>query len=99
VRGSSKGRQVYKFRLKLSGEPLTVDTVLVVYISLSRLIPRSVKQAVFIRDGGKCVECGSSDNLHFNHILPYSKGGTSHSAENVQIMCARHNLSKSAKII
>ena len=58
-----------------------------------------IEQAVFIRDGGKCVKCGSSDNLHFDHILPYSTGGTSYSAENVQILCARHNLSKSAKII
>jgi len=74
-------------------------TVLVVDLSPGRLIPSSVKQTVFIRDGGKCVECGSSDNLHFDHILPYSKGGTSYSAENVQILCARHNLSKSAKIL
>ncbi|MDA9012545.1 HNH endonuclease [Alphaproteobacteria bacterium] len=95
----SNGRQVYKFCLTLSEEPLTVDTAVVVDLSPGRLIPSSVKQAVFIRDGGKCVECGSSDNLHFDHILPYSKGGTSYSAENVQILCARHNLSKSAKIL
>ena len=95
----SNGRQVYKFRLTLSEEPMTVDTDVVVDLSPGRLIPSSVKQAVFIRDGGKSVECGSSDNLHFDHILPYSKGGTSYSAENVQILCARHNLSKSAKII
>ena len=48
----------YKFRLTLSEEPLTVDTDVVVDLSPGRLIPSLVKQAVFIRDGGKCVECG-----------------------------------------
>jgi 5-methylcytosine-specific restriction endonuclease McrA len=35
----------------------------------------------------------------FDHILPLSKGGTSLKAENIQLLCARHNLSKSAKIL
>lgn len=63
-----------------------------------RLIPSSVKQEVWKRDGGRCVECGASDELHFDHIVPFSRGGTSLSAENVQLLCARHNLEKSAKI-
>ena len=94
----SNGRLVFKFRLTLAEEPNTEDAV-VIDLSPGRLIPSSIKQAVFLRDGGKCVECGATDNLHFDHILPHSKGGTSYSAENVQILCARHNLSKSAKII
>ncbi len=32
------------------------------------------------------------------HDLPYSKGGTSITKENVRILCARHNFEKSAKI-
>jgi hypothetical protein len=72
---------------------------LIVDLSLSRLVPSSVKQAVFILDGGECVECGSSYNLHFCQIPAYSKGGTSYSAENVQIPSARLNLSKSTKMI
>ena len=94
----SVARNVFKFRLTLVTEPKTDDAV-AVDLSPGRLIPSSVKQAVFLRDGGKCVECGATDNLHFDHILPHSKGGTSHSADNVQILCARHNLTKSAKII
>jgi hypothetical protein len=31
-------------------------------------------------------------------VLPYSKGGTSIAAENVQLLCARHNLEKSDRI-
>lgn len=64
----------------------------------SRIIPSSVKKEVWARDGGKCVMCGSTDELHFDHDLPYSKGGTSITAANVRILCARHNLQKSAKI-
>lgn len=64
-----------------------------------RIIPTSVKLGVWQRDGGKCVMCGSSDELHFDHILPYSKGGTSMKEDNVQLLCARHNLQKSDKII
>lgn len=64
----------------------------------SRVIPSDVKRIVWERDKGRCVLCGSADELHFDHDLPYSKGGTSISAENVRILCARHNLQKSNKI-
>lgn len=64
----------------------------------TRVIPTGVKKIVWERDLGKCVICGASDELHFDHDLPYSKGGTSISADNVKILCARHNLSKSDKI-
>lgn len=64
-----------------------------------RIIPTSVKLEVWQRDGGKCVMCGSSNELHFDHILPYAKGGTSLKTDNVQLLCARHNLSKSDRII
>jgi 5-methylcytosine-specific restriction endonuclease McrA len=37
--------------------------------------------------------------LHFDHDLPYSKGGTSITEDNVQLMCARHNLKKGNKIV
>ena len=65
----------------------------------ARMIPSHVKVEVWARDKGQCTECGSSDHLHFDHIVPYTKGGTSLSAENIQLLCARHNLQKSDKII
>ena len=65
----------------------------------SRIIPTIVKLEVWKRDGGKCVTCGAKDELHFDHILPYSKGGTSLKADNIQLLCARHNLQKSDTIV
>ena len=65
----------------------------------TRLIPTAVKLAVWKRDGGCCVQCGSSDNQHFDHVIPYSLGGSSLVAENIQLLCARHNLAKRDKII
>jgi 5-methylcytosine-specific restriction endonuclease McrA len=59
-----------------------------------RLIPTSIKLEVWKRDGGKCVVCGAIDELHFDHIIPFSKGGTSLTVDNVQLLCARHNLEK-----
>jgi hypothetical protein len=68
-------------------------------IQRRRVIPSSVKLAVWKRDGGKCTMCGATDELHFDHDLPWSKGGTSITEENVQLLCARHNLGKSDRIV
>ena len=63
-----------------------------------RLIPTHVKLEVWKRDAGMCSMCGAVDELHFDHILPFAKGGTSMTAVNVQLLCARHNLAKSDHI-
>ena len=87
-------RVVYKFKLvAVEGDedfaqPVHLDA------ERRRIIPTSVKLAVWKRDGGKCQLCEATDELHFDHILPFSKGGTSLTAENVQLLCARHNLQK-----
>jgi hypothetical protein len=65
---------------------------------MSRRIPTWVKQAVYKRDKGRCVECGATTELHFDHDFPFSKGGTGLTPENVRILCARHNLSKGGRI-
>jgi hypothetical protein len=64
----------------------------------NRLIPSEIKKEVWKRDGGRCVICGETKNLHFDHDLPFSKGGTSISPKNVRLLCMKHNLQKSAKI-
>jgi hypothetical protein len=64
----------------------------------TRLIPSEIKKEVWKRDAGRCVMCGETKNLHFDHDLPFSKGGTSISAKNVRLLCMKHNLQKSARI-
>ncbi|MFN0094459.1 MAG: HNH endonuclease [Dehalococcoidia bacterium] len=63
-----------------------------------RAIPTWIKQFVYKRDRGRCVLCGSQSDLHYDHELPYSKGGTSLSTDNVRILCSRHNLTKGSRI-
>ena len=60
-------------------------------------IPQSVRQVVWRRDGGRCVQCGAEANLHFDHIIPVAKGGAT-TVENLQILCGPCNLSKGARI-
>jgi hypothetical protein len=62
-----------------------------------RLIPESVKFEVWRRDGGKCLKCGSQRGLEFDHIIPFSKGG-SNTARNIQLLCESCNRSKSNNI-
>jgi hypothetical protein len=92
-------RNVFKFKLvAVEGDedfskPVKTD------MPHRRVIPTSVKLEVWKRDGGKCVKCGETNELHFDHILPYAKGGTSITPDNVQLLCMRHNLQKSDKIL
>jgi hypothetical protein len=41
----------------------------------TRAIPQDVKIEVAVRDGGRCRQCGSNKELHFDHVIPWSKGG------------------------
>lgn len=63
----------------------------------SRQIPTGVKRSVWRRDGGCCVLCGASENLHYDHDIPFSKGGAN-TAENIRLLCASCNLRKGARI-
>lgn len=94
-------RNVFKFKLVAIEEiedQFLAEDVREGSVERSRIIPTSVKLEVWARDRGRCVSCGATDELHFDHIVPFSKGGTSLKAENIQLLCARHNLKKSAKI-
>jgi len=94
----SGGRSVFKFKLKaVEGEEdfnLPIPTV----SRIRRIIPTSIKLEVWKRDGGKCVLCGTTEDLHFDHIIPWSKGGSSNTADNIQLLCGKHNLEKHDKI-
>ena len=69
-----------------------------------RTIPQAVKVAVAARDGGccQCVAsschgfegmCGSKDEPHYDHIVPWSKGGKD-TVSNLQILCGPCNRRK-----
>jgi hypothetical protein len=89
-------RKVFKYFL----QPVEIKKFKEEYYDIhTRLIPSEVKLEVWKRDKGQCVICGSTENLHYDHDLPYSKGGTSLSAKNVRILCMKHNLKKSNKIL
>ena len=63
----------------------------------NRHIPRDVRQRVWQRCGGRCIECEANDYLEFDHIVPVAKGG-SNSDKNVQLLCRRCNSKKSDNI-
>ena len=95
----SNGRLIHLFKLILTNEniedyrddneELPED---------DRIIPGHVMRNVFKRDKGQCVKCGAKDHLHFDHIFPFSKGGTSKDEKNIRLLCRRHNLKKSNKV-
>lgn len=63
----------------------------------SRHITNDVKAEVMRRDNGTCVECGAKQDLQFGHIIPFSVGGSS-TVDNIQVECAKCNLSKGATL-
>ena len=97
----SENRKVFRFILRLTYiESLDGQLPERLELSHTRIIPTEVKKEVWKRDRGVCVfpGCGSNQNLHFDHELPFSKGGTSLTEKNVRLLCMKHNLQKSAKI-
>lgn len=91
-------RNVYRYILRLSDQKNMATHRITGPEIHHRLIPSEVKKEVWKRDAGRCVICGERKNLHFDHDLPFSKGGTSLSAKNVRLLCMKHNLQKSSKI-
>lgn len=60
-------------------------------------ISHDTRLFVWQRDQGRCQNCGSTKNLHFDHIIPRSWGGSG-LAENVELLCEACNLHKGAKL-
>jgi 5-methylcytosine-specific restriction endonuclease McrA len=63
----------------------------------SRHVPAATRAAVFERDGHRCsyvagdgTRCAATRDLQIDHVRPFALGG-SHGAENLRVLCARHN--------
>lgn len=60
-------------------------------------ISSEVRIFVWQRDGGRCVDCGSNENLEYDHIIPLARGG-SNTERNLQLLCGNCNRLKSDNI-
>jgi hypothetical protein len=60
-------------------------------------IPPDIRSEVWRRDGGRCVNCGSTGNLEFDHLIPVSMGGA-HTVRNLQLLCVGCNAAKGGNL-
>lgn len=60
-------------------------------------ISPGLRQAVFARDGWRCLHCGTDQNLTLDHIHPWSLGGPDTLA-NLQTLCRSCNSTKGARV-
>lgn len=87
-------RRIFYFSL----EPENPPSVSEHFSKHDRYIPSRIRAHVYQRDRGRCSICQSTRDLHFDHIIPVSKGGSSKSAKNIQLLCSKHNLRKADRI-
>jgi len=59
-------------------------------------IPTDVRVRVYVRDGGRCRHCGTTENLSIDHVIPRSKGGPD-TEDNLQVLCVPCNSSKGVR--
>jgi hypothetical protein len=105
LRTTSKGGGIYYFQVnpRLAHAVLRAavgranQTIVSSEADRSRYIPRDVRQRVWQRYGGRCVECQSEQYLEFDHIIPVARGGNN-AENNVQLLCRNCNLKKSDHI-
>jgi len=74
-----------------------IDTEERTLIVVNRIaIPESLRNQVFERDDYKCVECGATERLQLDHIIPFSKGGKTE-LDNLETLCKTCNLKKGTR--
>ena len=88
--------QPYEHDPLLRHPPVSTDIPDPVGERHKRVIPQDVKIAVSARDGGRCRKCGSTRQLHFDHVIPASKGGAN-TVANIQLLCGACNRAKGAR--
>ncbi len=58
---------------------------------------RAARMAVLSRDGYRCRACGGAGRLEVDHIRPLWKGGAPYGLENLQALCRRCSIEKTAR--
>ncbi|PXF18480.1 MAG: hypothetical protein CXX76_01485 [Methanobacteriota archaeon] len=53
----------------------------------------SKRKRILLRGKGRCVKCGSRENLEIDHVVPLARGG-SNRLENLQLLCQDCNRRK-----
>lgn len=64
---------------------------------ISRTIPRTIQFKVLKRENQICRSCGNAvldENIHFDHIIPWSKGGATEE-HNIRLLCSKCNQKRS----
>lgn len=61
-----------------------------------RAVSEELRAKIFKKGSFKCVNCGSSDLLQIDHIIPFAVGGDTVET-NLQLLCRSCNLSKRFK--
>ena len=56
-----------------------------------------VRKRILDRDGHKCQNCASVENLQIDHIIPLCRGGYEEES-NMQVLCQKCNLKKGKSI-
>lgn len=74
-------------------DPMIVKRKRKITLKDSRYIQVGVKAAVWERDQGQCVNCGSTLALEVDHIEPYAVGGKTE-VENLRLLCHACNQRK-----
>jgi hypothetical protein len=61
-----------------------------VRVNRSRYVPAAIRHLVYLRDQGKCTNCGSRKFLEVDHVHPFSLGGQT-KTENLRLLCRSCN--------
>jgi hypothetical protein len=61
-----------------------------------KAIPAALKLQMLKRDGYRCKQCGSNEDLEADHVFPEVKGGPT-SLDNLQTLCRPCNCRKGAR--
>ena len=66
------------------------------YAKLDRHRWALVRLRVFERDNWRCRRCGRAGRLECDHVVPLHRGGAEYAPENLQTLCRRCHIAKTA---